>query len=454
MLGGVAGGISSVIVQAASELTSAGPSIVLRGEVVAKRRLPPQLQRNKFRSLGVSVQRKGAAVVAAAASGSKVVLSSVAVRDETMAASTAGKEIECKAAVAWEAKKPLDVRTVKVGPPQAGEVRIKIVATALCHTDAYTLDGDDPEGLFPCVLGHEAAGIVESVGEGVTSVQPGDHVIPCYQAFCGECKFCKSGKTNLCGSVRAWTGKGIMRADEKPRFTCDGKPIFHFMGTSTFSEYTVVHEVSVAKINKEAALEKVGLLGCGVATGIGAVTNTAKVQPDSTVAVFGLGCKIAQAKRIFAIDVNPAKFELAKKWGATDFVNPKDHDKPIQEVLVEMTDGGFDYTFECTGNTKIMRAALECCHKGWGESVIIGVAKAGETIETRPFQLVTGRVWRGTAFGGYRSRIDVPKLVDQYMAGGIRVDDYITHHFDLDHINEGFDALHSGNCLRAVIHMQ
>lgn len=286
---------------------------------------------------------------------------------------TAGKDIECKAAIAWAANQPLDVRTITVAPPQAGEVRIKIHAAALCHTDQYTLGGSDPEGLFPCILGHEAAGVVESVGEGVTSVQAGDHVIPCYQAFCGDCKFCFSKKTNLCGSVRQWTGNGVMKADGKSRFTCDGKPIFHFMGTSCFSEYTVVHAVSVAKIDKAAPLDKVGLLGCGVATGLGAVANTAKVEEGATVAVFGLGAVglaviegsvLAKASRIIAVDTNPEKFEIAKKWGATDCVNPKDHTKPIQEVIVELTDGGVDYSFECVGAVQVMRAALECCHKG------------------------------------------------------------------------------------------
>lgn len=375
--------------------------------------------------------------------------------------STIGQPIECKAAIAWEAKKPLDVRTVTVAPPQAGEVRIKIVATALCHTDAYTLGGSDPEGLFPCVLGHEAAGVVESVGEGVTNVEVGDHVIPCYQAFCGACKFCGSGKTNLCGSVRQWTGNGIMKADSKTRITCDGKPIYHFMGTSTFAEYTVVHAVSVAKISKEAPLEKVGLLGCGVATGLGAVANTAKVEEGATTAVFGIGtvglaviegCVIAKCARIIAVDTNPEKFELAKKWGATDCVNPLDHPgKNIQDVIVEMTDGGVDYSFECVGSVQVMRAALECCHKGWGESVVIGVAASGQEISTRPFQLVTGRVWRGTAFGGYKSRVDVPLLVERYLKGEIKLDEYITHHFTLDEINAAFDLLHEGKCLRAVL---
>jgi S-(hydroxymethyl)glutathione dehydrogenase/alcohol dehydrogenase len=307
----------------------------------------------------------------------------------------------------------LEVTEVTVLPPKAGEVRIKIVATALCHTDAYTLDGLDPEGLFPCILGHEAAGIVESVGDGVTSVAPGDHVIPCYQAYCGDCAFCKHPKSNLCVSVRSYTGKGIMKADENVRFyTKDGKPIYHFMGTSTFSEYTVLHEESVAKVSKDAPLEKICLLGCGVSTGWGAVYNTCKVQPGTSVAVFGIGAvglavieaaKKAGATSIFAIDINAEKFDSAKQWGATHCLNPKDFDKPIQQVLVEMSpDGwGIDYTFECIGNVEVMRSALECAHRGWGESCVIGVAAAGKEISTRPFQLVTGRVWKGTAFGGY-----------------------------------------------------
>lgn len=373
---------------------------------------------------------------------------------------TAGKPIECWAAVAWEAKKPLDVCKVTVAPPGPGEVRIKIAATALCHTDAYTLDGLDPEGLFPCVLGHEAAGVVESVGEGVTSVQAGDHVIPCYQAYCGECKFCKHPESNLCVAVRAYTGKGVMKSDGKTRFTANGKPLFHFMGTSTFSEYTVLHEQSVAKIDKEAPLDKVALLGCGVATGWGAVYNTAKVTPGSTVAVFGLGvvglavieaAKKAGASRIFAVDINPAKFEAAREWGATDCINPKDHDKPIQAVLVEATEWGCDYTFECIGNTQVMRAALEAAHRGWGQSVIIGVAAAGQEISTRPFQLVTGRQWKGTAFGGYKSRIHVPDLVKQYMAGETLLDKYVTHRMKFSDINAAFDLLHKGECLRVVL---
>ncbi|KAL6783698.1 GSNOR1 [Auxenochlorella protothecoides x Auxenochlorella symbiontica] len=379
-----------------------------------------------------------------------------------MVESTVGKVIECKAAIAWDAKQPLEVATVSVDPPQAGEVRIRIMATALCHTDSYTLDGHDPEGLFPCILGHEAAGIVESVGEGVTSLAVGDSVIPCYQANCGSCIFCKHPKSNLCTAVRQYTGKGVMKADGKTRFHCRGKDIYHFMGTSTFSEYTVVHEVSVAKINPEAPLEKVCLLGCGVATGWGAVYNTAEVQPGQSVAVFGLGsvglavieaAQRAGATEIVAIDTNPDKFKLAKEWGATKCINPKDHDKPIQQVLIESSpDGwGYDATFECIGHVEVMKAALEAAHRGWGQSVVIGVAAAGQELHTRPFQLVTGRQWKGTAFGGYKSREQVPGLVELYLKGETKLDKYVTHAFDFDKINEAFDLLHSGKSLRTVL---
>lgn len=374
--------------------------------------------------------------------------------------------ITCKAAIAWAPNAPLEVTEVDVAPPQRGEVRVKVHATALCHTDAYTLSGCDPEGLFPCVLGHEAAGVVESVGEDVTSVKPGDHVVPCYQAFCGKCLYCASGKTNLCGAVRAWTGRGVMRADDQSRFSKDGKPIYHFMGTSTFSQYTVLHEESVAKIHPEADLSKVCLLGCGVPTGIGAVLNTAKVEEGATAAVFGLGTvglavieglKMAKASRIIAVDLDPSKFANATKWGATDCVNPKDYSKPIQDVIIDMTGGpgrGVDYSFECVGNVQVMRAALECCHKGWGKSVVVGVAEGGKEIATRPFQLVTGRTWMGTAFGGYRSRVDVPKLVEMSMKGEMMLDSYITHHMKLDQINEAFELLHEGKCLRCVLDME
>ncbi|MCO5558591.1 hypothetical protein L7F22_012176 [Adiantum nelumboides] len=375
---------------------------------------------------------------------------------------TQGKTITCRAAVAFEPSKPLQIENIQVAPPKSGEVRVKIINTALCHTDFYTLSGKDPEGLFPCILGHEAAGIIESVGDGVAELKPGDHVIPCYQAECRQCRACLSGKTNLCGKVRSATGVGVMLSDKASRFSLDGAPIYHFMGTSTFSEYTVVHDVSVAKINPAAPLDKVCLLGCGIPTGLGAVFNTAKVEAGSTVAVFGLGtvglavcegAKKAGATRIIGIDTNTSKYELATKFGATEFVNPKDHAKPIQQVLVDLTDGGVDYSFECIGNVSVMRAALESCIKGWGTSVIVGVAASGQEISTRPFQLVTGRVWKGTAFGGYKSRTDVPKLVEAYMNKEIKLDEYVTHNFKLDDINRAFELLEEGKCLRAVIHM-
>ena len=368
--------------------------------------------------------------------------------------------ITCKAAVAWEAGKPLSIEEVQVAPPKAGEVRIKIVATGVCHTDAFTLSGDDPEGVFPSILGHEGGGIVESVGEGVTSLKVGDHVIPLYTAECGKCKFCTSGKTNLCSAVRETQGKGLM-PDGTTRFTCNGKEIFHYMGCSTFSEYTVLPEISLAKVNPTAPLEEVCLLGCGVTTGMGAVTKTAKVQEGDTVAIFGLGgiglsaiigATMAKAGRIIGIDLNESKFELAKKLGATDCINPKDYDKPIQEVIVEMTDGGVDYSFECIGNVNVMRSALECCHKGRGESVIIGVAGAGQEISTRPFQLVTGRVWRGTAFGGVKGRSELPGIVEDYLAGKFALNDFITHTMGLEDINEAFDLMHEGKSIRSVIH--
>lgn len=368
--------------------------------------------------------------------------------------------MKTRAAVAWEAGKPLAIEDIEIEGPKAGEVMIQIKATGVCHTDAFTLSGDDPEGIFPAVLGHEGAGVVVEVGSGVTDVAVGDHVIPLYTAECGKCKFCTSGKTNLCQAVRATQGRGLM-PDETTRFSGSGKDIFHYMGTSTFSEYTVCSQYSVSKITKEAPLEKVCLLGCGVTTGIGAVKNTAGVEPGSTVGVFGLGgiglacivgAKMVGAERIVAIDINPGKFDLAKKLGATDCVNPKDHgDTPIQEVLVDLTDGGFDYTFECVGNVNLMRAALECCHKGWGESTIIGVAGAGQEISTRPFQLVTGRVWRGTAFGGVKGRSQLNGYVEESMAGDIPLDDFITHTMGLDKINEAFDLMHEGKSIRSVI---
>jgi S-(hydroxymethyl)glutathione dehydrogenase/alcohol dehydrogenase len=368
--------------------------------------------------------------------------------------------IKSRAAVAFAPNEPLQIVEVDVEAPKAGEVLIRTVASGVCHTDAYTLSGADSEGVFPCILGHEGGGVVEAIGEGVTSLAVGDHVIPLYTAECRECKFCKSGKTNLCQKVRATQGKGLM-PDGTTRFSYNGQPIYHYMGCSTFSEYTVVPEISLAKIPKEAPLEKVCLLGCGVTTGIGAVLNTAKVEEGATVAVFGLGgiglaaiigAKMAKASRIIAVDINPSKFDVARELGATEFVNPKDHDKPIQEVIVEMTDGGVDYSFECVGNVNLMRAALESCHKGWGESVIIGVAGAGQEISTRPFQLVTGRVWRGSAFGGVKGRTELPSYVEKAQAGEIPLDTFITHTMGLERINEAFDLMHEGKSIRTVIH--
>jgi S-(hydroxymethyl)glutathione dehydrogenase/alcohol dehydrogenase len=363
------------------------------------------------------------------------------------------------AAVAWEAGKPLEIETIEVASPQAGEVLVKLVATGVCHTDAFTLSGADPEGLFPAILGHEGGGIVAEVGAGVTSVKPGDHVIPLYTPECGTCKFCTSGKTNLCQKIRITQGQGLM-PDGTSRFSARGKSIHHYMGTSTFSEYTVLPEISLAKINPRAPLEKVCLLGCGITTGIGAVLNTAKVEPGSTVAVFGLGgiglsviqgAVMAKAERIIAIDINPDKFTMAEQLGATDMINPSEYDAPIQDVIVELTDGGADYSFECVGNTDLMRAALECCHKGWGESVIIGVAGSGQEISTRPFQLVTGRVWRGSAFGGVKGRTELPGYVDQYLDGIIKVDEMVTHTLGLNDINKAFDLMHNGESIRSVI---
>ncbi len=368
--------------------------------------------------------------------------------------------MKTRAAVAWEAGKPLEVEEIDIDGPQDGEVMLRNVATGVCHTDAFTLTGEDPEGIFPVVLGHEGGAIVEEVGAGVSSVNVGDHVIPLYTPECGECDFCTSGKTNLCQAIRVTQGQGLM-PDGTSRFSKDGKQIFHYMGTSTFSEYTVLPEIAVAKVSDEAPLEKICLLGCGITTGIGAVLNTAKVEPGATVAVFGLGgvglsaiqgATIAKAGRIIAVDINPDKFELATQMGATDTVNPNDYDAPIQEVLVDLTNGGVDYSFECVGNTQLMRAALECCHKGWGESVIIGVAGAGQEICTRPFQLVTGRVWRGTAFGGCKGRSQLPGMVEQYMNGDIKVDEFITHTMPLEDINNAFDLMHEGKSIRSVIH--
>ncbi|MFT5140898.1 MAG: S-(hydroxymethyl)glutathione dehydrogenase/alcohol dehydrogenase [Lysobacterales bacterium] len=367
--------------------------------------------------------------------------------------------MKSRAAVAFEAGQPLQIEEIDVASPKQGEVLVRIVATGVCHTDAFTLSGADPEGIFPSILGHEGGGIVEEIGPGVTSVKPGDHVIPLYTPECGQCSFCTSGKTNLCQAIRATQGQGLM-PDGSSRFSMNGNTIFHYMGTSTFSEYTVMPEISVAKVNPLAPLDKVCLLGCGITTGIGAVLNTAKVEPGSTVGVFGLGgiglsvvqgAVMAGAERIIAIDLNEDKFEMARMLGATDFVNPKDYDRPVQEVIVDLTDGGVDYSFECIGNTEVMRAALECCHKGWGESVIIGVAGAGQEISTRPFQLVTGRVWRGSAFGGVRGRTELPGYVDRYMNGEIKIDEMVTHTMGLEDINSAFDLMHSGESIRSVV---
>ncbi len=367
--------------------------------------------------------------------------------------------MKSRAAIAVEAGKPLVIDEIDVQPPGAGEVLVRIVATGVCHTDAFTLSGEDPEGLFPAILGHEGGGIVEETGDGVSTVKPGDHVIPLYTPECRSCSFCTSGKTNLCQAIRSTQGQGLM-PDGTSRFSHQGRQLYHYMGTSTFSEYTVLPEIALAKINPRAPLDKVCLLGCGVTTGIGAVLNTAAVEAGSTVAIFGLGgiglsviqgAVMAGASRIIGIDTNPSKYEMATLMGATDLVNPKDFDDPIQDVIVDLTDGGVDYSFECIGNTATMRAALECCHKGWGESTIIGVAGAGQEISTRPFQLVTGRVWRGTAFGGVKGRTELPGMVDDYLHGKIRIDEMVTHQMPLDDINSAFDLMHEGKSIRSVV---
>lgn len=363
------------------------------------------------------------------------------------------------AAVAWNAASSLEVEEVELEGPRNGEVLVRIVASGVCHTDAYTLSGKDPEGIFPSILGHEGAGVVEEVGPEVKDLKPGDHVIPLYVPECKVCNFCTSGKTNLCQSIRLTQGKGLM-PDGSSRFSKAGKQIFHYMGTSTFSQYTVVPEISLAKINQSAPLEKVCLLGCGITTGIGAVLNTAKVEAGSSVAVFGLGgiglsciqgAVMAKAQRIIGIDINPEKFTLAKQLGATECINPKDYEEPIQDVVVEKTSGGVDYSFECVGDVSLMRAALECCHKGWGVSTIIGVAPAGAEITTRPFQLVTGRVWKGTAFGGVKGRSELPGYVDRYLNGEIKVDEMVTHTFPISKINQAFELMHSGQSIRSVV---
>ncbi len=367
--------------------------------------------------------------------------------------------MDVKAAVAFEAGKPLSLETVQLEAPQAGEVLVEIKATGVCHTDAYTLSGADPEGLFPAILGHEGAGVVVEVGEGVKSVKVGDHVIPLYTPECRNCEYCLSRKTNLCQAIRVTQGRGVM-PNGTSRFSIDGQMIHHYMGTSTFSNYTVLPEIAVAKIRADAPFEKVCLIGCGVTTGLGAVVNTAKVEPGATVVVFGLGgvgLNVIQAARmvgatmIVGVDLNPAKRALAEKLGMTHFVNPSAIDGDVVPYLVELTKGGADYSFECIGNVNVMRQALECCHKGWGESIIVGVAGAGQEISTRPFQLVTGRVWRGTAFGGARGRTDVPKIVDWYMDGKINIDDLVTKIMPIDDINKAFDLMHRGEVIRTVL---
>ncbi|WP_417700799.1 S-(hydroxymethyl)glutathione dehydrogenase/class III alcohol dehydrogenase [Pseudophaeobacter sp.] len=370
--------------------------------------------------------------------------------------------MKTRAAIAWEPNRPLEIEEIDLDGPKEGEVLIRIVTTSLCHTDMFTLSGADPEGLFPAVLGHEAVGIVEELGKGVTSLTPGDHVIPLYTPEDPNCPYIKSGKTNLCQTIRKTQGQGVM-PDGTSRFSYKGKMIHHYMGTSTFSEYTVLPEIAVAKISKEAPLAKASVMGCAIPTGMGAVRNTAKVEPGATVAVFGLGAvgmaviqgaKMQGASRIIGIDTNPNKFELARSLGAHDCINPADFSLPIQDVIVEMTGGGVDYSFECIGNVNVMRAALECCHKGWGECTVIGVAGAGDEIATRPFQLVTGRVWRGSAFGGVLGRSQLPGMVDEWLRGDFDVDPYITHNMTHDQINTAFDLLHAGKSIRSVIHFQ
>ena len=366
--------------------------------------------------------------------------------------------MDVKAAVALEADKPLNIETVQLEGPRPGEVLVEIKATGVCHTDAFTLSGNDPEGIFPSILGHEGAGIVAEVGEGVFTVAPGDHVIPLYTPECRECDFCLNPKTNLCQAVRATQGQGLM-PDGTSRFSLNGKPIFHYMGCSTFSNYSVMPEIAVAKVRKDAPFDKICYIGCGVTTGVGAVAFDAKVEPGSNVVVFGLGgiglnviqgARMVGADKIIGIDINESKAVLAKKFGMTAFINPHKHEDVV-EAISDLTNGGADYSFECIGNVNTMRQALECCHKGWGESFIIGVAGAGQEISTRPFQLVTGRVWRGTAFGGARGRTDVPKIVDWYMEGKINIDDLITHTMPINEINTAFDLMHQGKSIRSVV---
>src|SRR5689334_18386956 len=367
--------------------------------------------------------------------------------------------MKTRAAVAFEAKKPLEIVELDLDGPKAGEVLVEIMATGICHTDAYTLDGFDSEGLFPSILGHEGAGVVREVGPGVTSVKAGDHVIPLYTPECGKCKTCLSGKSNLCTAIRATQGKGLM-PDGTSRFSYKGQTIFHYMGCSTFSNFTVLPEIAVAKIREDAPFETSCYVGCGVTTGVGAVVNTAKVEPGANAVVFGLGgiglnviqgLKLVGAGKIVGVDINPAREEWGRRFGMTQFVNPKAISGDVVSHLVELTDGGADYSFDCTGNTDVMRQALECCHRGWGQSIIIGVAEAGKEIATRPFQLVTGRVWKGTAFGGAKGRTDVPKIVDWYMDGKIQIDPMITHTMPLDDINKAFDLMHAGESIRSVV---
>ena len=366
--------------------------------------------------------------------------------------------MDVKAAVAFKAVEPLRIETVQLEGPKAGEVLVEMRATGVCHTDEFTRSGADPEGLFPAILGHEGAGVVVELGAGVTSLAVGDHVIPLYTPECRQCSYCLSGKTNLCQAIRETQGRGLM-PDGTSRFSYKGQPVFHYMGTSTFANYSVVPEIALAKIRKDAPFDKVCYIGCGVTTGIGAVINTAKVEPGATVAVFGLGgiglnvlqgARMVGADVIIGVDINNNRKEMAEKFGMTHFINPNEVDNVI-EAIADLTDGGVDYSFECIGNTDVMRTALECCHKGWGESVIIGVAGAGQEISTRPFQLVTGRVWKGTAFGGARGRTDVPKIVNWYMDGKINIDDLITHVMPLDEINTAFDLMHEGKSIRSVI---
>jgi S-(hydroxymethyl)glutathione dehydrogenase/alcohol dehydrogenase len=366
--------------------------------------------------------------------------------------------MKTRAAVAWQAGQPLTIEELDLEGPRAGEVLVEVKATGICHTDYYTLSGADPEGLFPAVLGHEGAGVVVDVGPGVASLRPGDHVIPLYTPECRQCKFCLSRKTNLCQLIRGTQGKGLM-PDGTSRFSLDGKPILHYMGTSTFSNYIVAPEIALAKIRSDAPFDKVCYIGCGVTTGIGAVIFTAKVEAGANVVVFGLGgiglnviqgARMVGAGRIIGIDLNPAREAMARKFGMTHFLNPKEHANVV-DAIVQLTDGGADYSFECIGNTTTMRQALECCHKGWGQSIIIGVAEAGQEISTRPFQLVTGRVWKGSAFGGARGRTDVPRIVDWYMEGRINIDDLITHTLKLADINRGFELMKSGESIRSVV---